>query len=121
MSKLKLNKEQAAVLEQFVKNVEISPYSPSPAAIQQRVHELESLGLEDLPEFPGISSPVRQYAINTLVSTMARDAGRSDLAPRELLTKHPGLLERADELEERYGLRPISMDELRRDGEWHEA
>jgi hypothetical protein len=109
--RIELTPAQAKQLQDLLKQIETIPYRPSAGAIALRVDELESMGLEDEPEYVGISSSVRQYAITTLAFEMARAAGEED-QPTSFVTEHPGLLSRADELFIRFGLRPMSPGEL---------
>ena len=84
--------------------------APHPCLLEQRVLELESLGMSDLEETPGIPSNVRQFAIASLQHTK----------PAYFITYDDVLLAHRDQLESRYGLAILSVYEamlLLRDNE----
>jgi hypothetical protein len=108
MKKLHLNKAQARLLEDFLHQSRVVSYAPSEAAITMRLRELKLFGLHDEPEFEGISSPVRQYVLNSLLA----DAGYYDPLPAAFMTMHPGLLAQAELLEQRYRVRPMTPQEV---------
>jgi hypothetical protein len=77
-------------------------YSLPPAGlIEQRVMELESLGLLDEEEMPGVPSYMRQFAIASLQHSK----------PPFFITLDNELLELRDELEIRYGMKILSIPE----------
>ena len=75
--------------------------APHPGLLEQRVLELESLGMIDVEEMPGMPSSVRQYAIASLQHTK----------PAYFITYDDALLAHRDEVEPRYGLAILSVYE----------
>jgi hypothetical protein len=110
-----LTEGQQKKLLDFLSSAHCLP-SPSPAMIEARMRELEAMGLEDIPEYEGISSSVRQYAINTLAIEMARAAGDEKVTEDEdipvMITFDKQLLRHAEELTARFGLKPMHPDHL---------
>lgn len=106
MNRRHLTRSQAGLLRTFLEQITPVRYTPSEQQLAQRLHELEELGLHDEPEFEGISSPVRQYALNSLLA----DAGYFDPPPAPFITFHPGLLHQAKPLARRYGLQPMTPE-----------
>lgn len=110
-----LTAEQEKELLDFLSSARCLP-SPSPVEIEARMRELEAMGLEDIPEYEGISSSVRQYAINSLAMEMARAAGDETVAQDDdlpvMITFDEQLLSQAEELAARFGLKPIHPDQL---------
>jgi hypothetical protein len=110
-----LTAEQEKELLDFLKSAHCLP-SPSPVKIEARMRELEAMGLEDIPEYEGISSSVRQYAINSLAMEMAKAAGDETVAQDEdmpvMITFDEQLLAQAEELAARFGLKPTHPDQL---------
>jgi hypothetical protein len=74
---------------------------PHAGLLEQRVLELESLGMSDAEEMPGVPSTVRQYAIASLQHTK----------PAYFITYDDLLLAHREELETRYGLAILSVYE----------
>jgi len=72
-----------------------------PGLLEQRVLELESLGMSDAEEMPGVPSTVRQYAIASLQHTK----------PSYFITYDDVLLSHREYLETRYGLAILSVYE----------
>ncbi|MFQ5741534.1 MAG: hypothetical protein ACE5JX_21260 [Acidobacteriota bacterium] len=107
----KLTEKQQEELLEFLQSAHGLP-SPSAESIAARMQELEEMGLEDLPEYEGISSSVRQYAINSLAMGMAKAAG-DELATGDdrevpvMVTFDKQLLAKADQLAARFGLKPM--------------
>lgn len=80
---------------------------------QARMRELRDMGFEDIPWTPGVRSSMRVYAEGTLIFDDARAEGKiKDNEPEVFVTRDKALLERADELEKRFRLRPITPDEM---------
>jgi hypothetical protein len=79
----------------------VGQVAPHPGLLEQRVMELESLGMSDLEEMPGVPSTVRQYAIASLQHTK----------PAYFITYDDMLLTHREELETRYGLAILSVYE----------
>ena len=102
---LRLSTAQWAKMQVFWRrlNPRILP-SPDETAIAARVQELTAMGLRDEPTYEGLSSSVRQYAINSL----GTDDGEE--IPF-MITTHEGLLALASRLQERYGMRPVTIAE----------
>jgi hypothetical protein len=112
----KLTEEQQEELSRLLQSVRALP-SPSVESIEARMRDLEEMGLEDIPEYEGISSSVRQYAINSLAVEIAKAAGDEIAASNEeeipvMVTFDEQLLAHSDELAERFGLRPMHPDQL---------
>jgi hypothetical protein len=112
----KLTGQQQKELLDFLMSAHCLP-SPSPLSIEARMRELEEMGLEDIPEYEGISSSVRQYAINSLAMEMAKAAGDEVAAGDDeempvMITFDEQLLSHAEELAARYGLKPMHPDQL---------
>ena len=74
---------------------------PPAGYLEQRVLELECMGLEDFEEMPGVPSSLRQFAIATLQHNK----------PAYFITGDEELLFMRDELEGRYGLMVLSIQE----------
>jgi len=74
---------------------------PHAGLLEQRVLELESLGMSDDEEMPGVPSTVRQYAIASLQHTK----------PAYFITYDDLLLAHRETLETRYGLAILSVYE----------
>ena len=74
---------------------------PPAGLLEQRVLELEFLGLDDFEEMPGIPSSLRQFAIASLQHTK----------PAYFITGDEDLLFIRTELETRYGLMVLSIQE----------
>src|SRR3954447_18389098 len=98
MKDFRLNREQRKLLEDFLDRTEVVSYTPPDEQIELRVKDLKALGLLDKPEFRGLSSPVRQYALNSLIA----QAGHLGPPPIIFITEHAGLLRQARLLEIRY-------------------
>jgi len=82
---------------------------PPIGLLEQRVLELESMGLVDVEEIEGIPSSLRQYAIASLQHTK----------PAYFITSDDELLLHRDAVETRFGLMILSIYEamlLLRDG-----
>jgi hypothetical protein len=111
----KLTEEQQKELLDFLMSAHCLP-SPPLAAIEARMRELEAMGLEDIPEYEGISSSVRQYAINSLAMKMAKAAGDEKVMEDDdtpvMITFDEQLLSHAEELTARYGLKPMHPEQL---------
>ena len=75
--------------------------TPHPGLLEQRVLEMESLGMLDLEEMPGVPSSVRQFAIASLQHTK----------PAYFITYDDVFLAHRDDLESRYGLAILSVHE----------
>lgn len=69
--------------------------------LEERVLELESLGLLDVEEMPGVPSNMRQFAIASLKHNK----------PSYFITLDEELLDHRDELENRYGMDILSVPE----------
>jgi hypothetical protein len=66
--------------------------------------QLRDMGLEDIPTVEGLSSSMRQYAL----SSLSMQVNFTDSKERRFFgTLDPHLLRRADELEKRFGMRPV--------------
>jgi hypothetical protein len=74
---------------------------PPAVLLEQRVLELEGIGLSDAEEEPGIPSSLRQYAIASLQHSK----------PEYFVTFDGDLLAARDVLEPRYGLVILSVQE----------
>ena len=76
---------------------------PAPPAglLEERVLEMERLGLLDEEEMPGIPSSVRLFALASLLHHK----------PPYFVTLNDQLLEYRDQLESRYGMRIFSLQE----------
>ncbi len=109
--KLALTREQHRKLLRFFNGCTVLA-AGEPAAVGARMAQLRAMGLEDLPAYEGFSSSVRQYALTSVAIDDQRRAGKPQ-APTVFVTTDAGLLERADALHRRFGLRPISLDALR--------
>jgi hypothetical protein len=111
----KLTEEQQKELLDFLTSAHCLP-SPSLQEINARMRELEAMGLEDIPEYEGISSSVRQYAINSLAMEMAKASGDEVVTADEdmpvMITFDEQLLSHAEELAARYRLKPMHPDQL---------
>jgi hypothetical protein len=104
MKDFHLDRSQRKMLEDFLDHTEVVSYTPPDEQIATRLRDLKALGLLDQPEFRGLSSPVRQYALNSLIA----QAGHLGPPPIIFITEHAGLLRQSRLLEIRYGLRPMS-------------
>lgn len=111
-TKLMLTEDQRKRLREFFAACTVLPRS-EPAAVGARMAELRAMGFEDLPTIEGISSSVRQYAFNS-VALDEQSGGGKPRRPTVFATEDAALIERADELADRFGLRPVSLEELRR-------
>lgn len=72
------------------------------AALTQRVQELLELGLPD-------DASVQQYAINSLSKQVSNTQAGDQCI---FVTRHVGILAKASVLSERYGLRPVRLEEV---------
>jgi len=75
--------------------------APPAGLLEQRVLELEFLGLEDFEEMPGVPSSVRQFAMASL----------QHIKPAYFITGDEELLIIRDQLETRFGLMVLSIQE----------
>ncbi len=75
--------------------------TPHAGLVEQRVLELEHMGMLDAEEMPGVPSSLRQYAIATL----------QHFKPEFFITYDDELLSHRDALELRYGLVILSVHE----------
>ena len=75
--------------------------SPPPVFVEQRILELEKIGLTDVEDMPGVPSMTRQYAIASF--------WRKNLP--YFITFDDELLGRREILEDRYGLAILSISE----------
>jgi hypothetical protein len=75
--------------------------APHAGLLEQRVLELEHLGMVDIEEIPGIPSSMRQYAIASLQRSK----------PPFFVTHDDELLFHREILEGRYGLKILSIQE----------
>jgi len=111
MKRIRLDREQAKLLESFLKRTTVVAWTPTEEQINARLQELLAFGLRDEPEFVGFSSSVRQYAINSLTA----EAGHFGPLPLPFVTEHADLQRQSVVLEVRYGLRPVSPEEMMKD------
>jgi hypothetical protein len=77
--------------------------TPDERLVGLRMAELRVVGLEDLPQYEGISSSVRQYAW----ATLAIERDRNEEKKICFATCDEPLLSRSEQLAERYGVTPI--------------
>ena len=87
---------EAIIVSQFAGHL-----PPHPGLLEQRVLELERMGMPDEEEMPGIPSSARQYATASL----------QHRKPAYFVTYDNILLEHRDALESRYGLEILSVYE----------
>jgi hypothetical protein len=76
------------------------PLPPAPL-LEQRILEMEGMGLEDDEPMPGVPSTMRQFAIASLQGERANF----------FVTFDDDLLDRRDILEGRYGMKILSVQE----------
>jgi len=86
----------AIMHDQFVGHI-----APHAGLLEQRVLEIERMGLEDEEEAPGVPSSARQYAIASL----------QHRKPEYFVTYDAVLLAHRETLEMRYGLTILSLYE----------
>ena len=98
------------LVKELLDKTEPAKYEPTAEQIAVRVQELEAMGLKNESELIGISSPMRQYAINSLCNELAQQ--HAEPGADAFVTMDPDLLRLADRLAERYGLRVISIEEF---------
>lgn len=94
----KLSRRKRDAFETLIKFFQSIP-KPGTAAMRQRMAELREMGFEDLPEFEGLDSSVRQYAC----ASIAYQEGRSD-SNACFVTGNMTLIFKAGELKARFGL-----------------
>ena len=90
-----------ANLESILMSQWVGHSIPPAGLLEQRVLELESMGLLDIEEMDGIPSSLRQYAIASLQHTK----------PDYFVTGDDELINRREALESRFGLMILSMYE----------
>lgn len=88
-------------VEMIILSQWIGQNPPLPGLLEQRVLELEGLGMLDAEDMPGVPSSIRQFAIASLQHTK----------PPYFITYDPELLTHRDALETRYGLAILSVHE----------
>lgn len=74
---------------------------PPSTLLEERVLELEQLGMSDMEEMPGIPSSARQFALATL----------RHHKPLFFITFDDNMLINSDALEARYGVKILSVSE----------
>lgn len=97
---MKLKRAKPSALRKvrdLLRNATLLP-TPEPEAVDRILTALADMGIHDEPEWEGISSSVKQYALS---------AASADDPELKFATVHPGLLAHADALKTRFGLRPI--------------
>lgn len=88
-------------IESVLYNQWMGQMVPPAVLLEQRVLELEGMGLEDIEEIPGVPSSARQFAIASLQHTK----------PDFFITTDDTLLFARDILEARYGVVILSIQE----------
>lgn len=92
---------RSSEVESVLLNQFMGQMPPHAGLLEQRVLELEGMGMDDTEEMPGVPSSARQFAIASLQHTK----------PAYFVTYDPALLSHRDELEIRYGLPILSVYE----------
>jgi hypothetical protein len=88
-------------------------FAPSQEAVGERLAELARLGFRPQSEFL-FKDPIADYAARTLIRELALQGGELSSAATYAVTWADELLARADELFERFGVRPVSYAEYQR-------
>lgn len=83
---------------------------PPPEKVRERMTILREMGLEDIPTYQGVSSSMRQYALTTLGAEMTGELNKDQ--PTVFMTLDASMLAKADELEKRFGIRPVHAFEM---------
>lgn len=96
-----LGTEKTFDLETMLLNQWSGQIAPHPGLLEQRVLEMEGLGMTDTEDMPGVPSSTRQYAIASLQHTK----------PAYFITYDEDLLAMRDVIEPRYGLTILSIQE----------
>ena len=96
-----LYKGKSMRLDDLIQHQWTPQFAMPEGLLEQRVLELERLGLVDIDDLPGMPSPVRQFAIASLQSQK----------PPYFITIDDDLLDCRDILEVRYGMHILSIPE----------
>jgi hypothetical protein len=86
---------------------------PSREDIMAMMAELREMGFEDIPIYEGISSSMRQYVWGVLgMKIKAGISPEPSQEPLHFVTMDEKLIAHADQLQEKYGVKPITIDQF---------
>ena len=104
--------EQAEQMREFFENTTKLPLPPA-EKVQERMRELRDMGLEDIPEFKGMSSSMRQYAWTTIGREMLIEGGDEKVKndPAAFLTSNKQMLGIAEALKARYDIAVLNASD----------